>query len=173
MTKHQVVQLDSLLQLPELDFEYEYISYPSTKSSEIAGRIQHATIVIATGTRMTYDMIMSNGPKLQLLASLGVGHDHIDIEAVKKRGLTLVNVPAQNTDSVTEHAFALYSAVKKNVVHLHNTTIGGVEWLKNGTLIDSIKRMRNFHVIVFRADTLQVLPKQTRKRHLVSWAMAL
>lgn len=128
---HHVVQLDGHIEIPKPNFEHKWTKYPSTQPDQVAERIEDATIVIATGVRLTYETLINHGPKLQLLASLGVGHDNINSEAAKERGLTIVNVPAQNTDSVTEHAFALYAAIKRNIVPLHSWTIGG-NWEKSG-----------------------------------------
>lgn len=138
---HHIVMLDGSVQIPKPDFPHKFTVYSSTKPAEVAERIEDATIVIATGTKVSYDDLTKNGPKVQLLASLGVGYDNFDIRGVRDRGLTLVNVPAQNTDTVTEHAFALYSAVKRNIVPLHSFTVGGEKWAHNGTVLSTFKRM--------------------------------
>ena len=52
----------------------------------------------------------------------------------------MVNVPAQNTDSVVEHAFALYSAVKRHIVPLHHYTLDGVKWPTNRVSMAEFKR---------------------------------
>lgn len=137
---HHIVQLDGNVQLLTPDFPHTFEKYISTKPSEIAERLREATICIATGTRMTYDTLKTCGPKLQLLLSLGVGYDNFDIRAIKERNLTLVNVPAQNTESVAEHAYAVLGAVKRNIVPLHRFTVEGVEWEKNSGTVSQFKR---------------------------------
>lgn len=132
MAFHKIVQLDGHIKIGPLDFPNEHIVYVSSKPTEIAERIKDATIIIATATKLSYELLMNNGPKLQMIASLGIGVDNINPEAVVERGLTLVNVPAQNTDAVTEHAFALYGALKRNIIPYHNFTIGGEAWPKSG-----------------------------------------
>ena len=68
----KIVQLDGSVEIPSPDFPHEFVRYTSTTPEEVPERIRDATILIATGTRLTYDILMSEGPKLQLLASLGV-----------------------------------------------------------------------------------------------------
>lgn len=137
--QHHVVQLDGYINLATLEFPHKFTKHTSTKPSEISERLEDATIVIATTTRLTYETLMSCGPRLQLVASLGVGVDNIDVRAIRERGLVLVNVPAQNTDAVTEHAFFLYGAVKRKIVPLHNYVLEG-EWPKEGI---SMKRFQS------------------------------
>lgn len=57
--------------------------------------------------------------------------DHVDKDAIRERNITLCRVPAQNTASVTEHAFALYYALRRRLIPLHQMTIGGETWQQN------------------------------------------
>ncbi|KAL1306225.1 hypothetical protein AAFC00_004316 [Neodothiora populina] len=127
---HHIVVLDGTsATIPPPSFPHTITRYRSTSASEIASRLQDATIVIGTGTRLSYDTLKTCGPKLQLCASLGVGVDNFDLEAIRERGLTLVHVPAQNTQTVVEHAFALLGAVKRNLMGLHGFVVGGGKWV--------------------------------------------
>jgi len=58
----------------------------------------------------------------------GTGTDHIDKVALRERGIWLCHVPAQNTDSVSEHAFALFFAVRRQIVPMHSKVMDGVTW---------------------------------------------
>ena len=141
-TPVHIVQLDGSLNVQGPDCPHTLTRYRSTKISELAERIQDADIVLVAVSSLPYDVIMSSGPNVKLIASLGVGYDNVSMQAVKERGLTLVNVPAQNTDSVVEHAFALYSAVKRNIVPLHSYTLEGKQWeLSNVSCITEYSRI--------------------------------
>lgn len=50
----------------------------------------------------------------------------MDKEAAREHGVTICNVPSQNTDSVSQHGFALYFAVRRKVVELHQLMMEGV-----------------------------------------------
>lgn len=134
--KHHVVALDSWVEPPELDFEHELTQYPSTNPDELAERMKDATIVVISNTRMTSAGI-ANAPKLQLIACNSTGTDHVDKEAVRKHGVSLCRVPAQNTDSVSEHAFALHYAVRRQIISLHDIAIGGASW-PTGPMLRSV-----------------------------------
>jgi D-3-phosphoglycerate dehydrogenase len=53
--------------------------------------------------------------KLKVIAKHGVGVDTIDIDAAKRYGKRVVNVPNANTISVAEHAFSLILACAKKI----------------------------------------------------------
>lgn len=138
---HKVVKLDSNVRMPgKLDFPHEFIEYPGTTADEVAERIKDATIVITPSVSLTYDDIMG-APKLEMLASMGVAISHFDRQAVVERGITVCNVPAQNTDSVTEHAFALYYAVKRRIVQHHHVAMDGVTWAKQKVMIRDFEHL--------------------------------
>ncbi len=54
-------------------------------------------------------------PGLKLVVTRSAGFDHIDIEACKKRGLTVCNVPSYGENTVAEHTFALILSLSRNI----------------------------------------------------------
>lgn len=87
-----------------------------------------ATIVMLGTTRLSYDTIMNHCPKTQLITSMGTGVDNIDAAAIRERGITLCNVPAQNIESVSEHAIALLMALKRRIVPAQAFVRGEGQW---------------------------------------------
>lgn len=135
MSKHKVVAVDSWVKPPALDFEHEFVQYPNTTPSELPSRIHDATIIICSSTRITAEAI-KQAPRLQLISCNGVGTDHVDKDAVREKGISLSRVPAQNTDSVSEHAFALYYALRRKALEMHALAMDGTSWEQNlGTLV--------------------------------------
>ena len=59
----------------------------------------------------------------------------IDLDTCKAHGVTVSNVPAASNEAVAEHAIALYFAVRRNVVQMHEMTMQGEEWPARGSLI--------------------------------------
>jgi lactate dehydrogenase-like 2-hydroxyacid dehydrogenase len=60
----------------------------------------------------------------------------IDLSACKTHGVTVTNVPAASNESVAEHAIALFFALRRNIVGMHDITRGGEEWVKKYSLKD-------------------------------------
>lgn len=53
---------------------------------------------------------------LKMIASRSTGVDHIDLEACRKRGIKVMNVPEYGTKTVAEYVMALLLAVAKKIV---------------------------------------------------------
>lgn len=131
--KHKVVVLDDLVKAPSMAFDYDITQYQSTTLEELPARMKDATIVIISPTRVTRTGIES-APDLQLIACNGTGTDHVDKDAARERGVAVCRVPAQNTDSVSEHAFALYYAIRRRIVEMHQIAMDGKTWASNNLL---------------------------------------
>jgi glyoxylate reductase len=55
-------------------------------------------------------------PRLRHLASSGVGVNHLDLAACRRRGVTVTNTPGVVTEATAEHAMALLLAAARRVV---------------------------------------------------------
>jgi D-lactate dehydrogenase len=64
-------------------------------------------------------------PKLQLIATRSTGYDHIDLEACRRRGVAVCNVPDYGDPTVAEHTFALLLAVSRRIVEAAGRTRRG------------------------------------------------
>jgi len=73
-------------------------------------------------------------PKLKLIAVFAIGSNHIDLAACKDHHVTVCNIPAASNEAVAEHAIALYFALRRNVVRMHELTAGGQRWVEKGSL---------------------------------------
>lgn len=59
-------------------------------------------------------------PKLKLVTTMSTGFDHIDIDACKKRGIAVCNVPYYGENTVAEHTFALLLSLSR---HIHQSYV--------------------------------------------------
>lgn len=124
MIKHKIVALDSFVKPPPMDFEHDVAVFERTLPNQLPERMANATIVMTAASKVTSEGIES-APNLQLIICTGVGSDHIDKHAARKHGVTVCNVPAQNTESVSEHAFVLYYGLRRKLVEMHQLTLNG------------------------------------------------
>jgi D-lactate dehydrogenase len=54
-------------------------------------------------------------PALRLIATRSTGFDHINLEACRKRGIAVANVPSYGENTVAEHTFALILMLSRKV----------------------------------------------------------
>ena len=129
-SKHHIVALDNWVLPPKtLNFEHTSQIHDAVDPATLPSVTPKATILMTSFARVTRAGIAA-APHLQLVACNGTGSNHVDKEACRERDITVVHVPAQNTDSVAEHAFALYYALKRQIVPMHQLTVGGEAWPK-------------------------------------------
>src|SRR5579862_6081014 len=70
-------------------------------------------------------------PRLEIIATMSVGTDHIDLAAAKARGIAVTNAPDVLTDCVADIGMALVLAVARRLVMADRFVRSG-EWLKGG-----------------------------------------
>ena len=65
-------------------------------------------------------------PNVKLVIRAGTGFDNIDIDAMKKKKITVCNTPEANAQSAFEHTMALILSVMKQLNHAHKNVINGL-----------------------------------------------
>jgi len=70
---------------------------------------------ICTVTTPVTEEVLNRHPNCKLVAVSFTGFNHVDLEACKKRGIAVVNVPAYSTDAVAELAIGLTLAVYREI----------------------------------------------------------
>lgn len=95
-------------------FEVDCRREPLTAAS--AG---HFTDVQAISPFIKSDLgseVLSQLPRLELIATRSTGYDHIDLDYCRRAGVTVCNVPDYGDHTVAEHAFALLLALSRRIV---------------------------------------------------------
>ena len=64
-------------------------------------------------------------PDLKLIATRSTGFEHIDLEACRRRGIVVCNVPAYGENTVAEHTFALLLALTRKIHRCYDRTVRG------------------------------------------------
>ena len=59
--------------------------------------------------------LLSQLPRVRLVATRSTGFDHVDLRACDERGIAVANVPRYGENTVAEHTFALILALSRNV----------------------------------------------------------
>ena len=83
--------------------------------------------------------MMAKLPKLKTISHFGVGYDTVDVDAARKRGITVTNTPDVLTDDVADLAIALLLATVRKVPQGDRYVREG-KWLKGAMpLTDTIQ----------------------------------
>jgi len=76
------------------------------------------------------ELLDSAGPNLKVIGTMSVGHDHINLEAVKNRGVKLGFTPDVLTDATAELTVALLLAASRRLFEAHTSLLNG-SWEKS------------------------------------------
>jgi len=111
MTIPLLILIDSVHDyLPAIEARGFHAVYAPTAQARADAIAQHADdirVVLTRGaTGFRADEIAAL-PKLELICSLGVGYENIDLAAAAARGIIVTNGPGANAVSVADHAMAL------------------------------------------------------------------
>ena len=78
--------------------------------------VRRADVLVPTVTDVIdADIIEAAGPQLKLIASFGVGVDHIDLVAAHKKGITVTNTPGVLTEDTADVVMSLILAVPRRI----------------------------------------------------------
>ena len=111
----------------EIETLGEYTVYERTNSvSDVVERSKDAEAILVNKVEITND-VMSQLPKLKYIGEMATGYNNIDIEAAKRRGIVVTNIPAYSTDSVAQLVFAHILNISNSVDHYATETRNG-EW---------------------------------------------
>ena len=73
----------------------------------VARAADHDAIFFSSGNKFTADVISALPDSIKALATFSVGHEHIDLTAVKARGLMVSNTPGVLSEATADIAFML------------------------------------------------------------------
>jgi D-3-phosphoglycerate dehydrogenase / 2-oxoglutarate reductase len=89
---------------------------------------EYDALIVRGQTKVTATVIEA-GVRLKAVGRAGVGVDNIDLEAAKKRGVTVVNTPTSTTLAVAELTFGLLLALARDIPRADSAMKQG-QWLK-------------------------------------------
>lgn len=81
----------------------------------LAEDIKDCDAVIVRSAKVTEDIIANNS-RLKVIAKHGMGLDNIDVKAASSHGVTVINAPFANLNSVAEHIVMLLLSLSKYTV---------------------------------------------------------
>ena len=100
----------------ELEACGELTVYDRTNTEDILNRTKNADAILTNKVVISSEII-NKLPNLKYIGVLATGYNVVDIEAAKKRGITVTNVPAYSTNSVVQMTFAHILNLTNRVAH--------------------------------------------------------
>lgn len=103
--------------------------YPRTSPEETAERIADSEIILLNKVNITEE-ILSKCPSLKYIGVQATGYNVIDLDACKRHGVTVTNVPSYSTAGVAQMVFAYISHFASQVA-LHSSSVFNGDWIKS------------------------------------------
>jgi glycerate dehydrogenase len=96
-------------------FEHSWAEYPVTAANELPQRLAGATIAITNKVALREETLRRL-PDLKMIAVAATGYDVIDVGYCKAHGIAVANIRNYAVHTVPEHAFALITALRRNLL---------------------------------------------------------
>lgn len=103
-----------------------YDRTPKDDPEEIIRRIGGAEIVFTNKTPLTAQ-IFARCPQIRYVGLLSTGYNIADIDAARRRGIPVTNIPSYGTDAVAQAAMALLLEITNQVGH-HAAAVRQGRW---------------------------------------------
>ena len=135
MNPLKIVFLDAYTNNPgDISFEPiaslgEFRAYQRTDRSELAERAAEAEILIVNKFVIDEAALVLM-PKVKYIVVAATGYNNIDVAATSKRNISVSNVRAYSTESVTQHVFALLLAIQ-NKVEYYDAQVKSGRWAQS------------------------------------------
>jgi glycerate dehydrogenase len=104
----------------------ETVVYDRGEAGETLSRIGDADVVYTNKVRITKEII-DRCPNLKFIGVLATGFNVVDIEAARRRGIPVSNIPTYGTDAVGQFAIALLLEICHHVGH-HDQAVHAGRW---------------------------------------------
>jgi D-3-phosphoglycerate dehydrogenase len=115
----------------------ELIVAEKTDAGTLAELARDADAIMTNWAKVP-DSVIAAGPKLRIVARLGIGLDNIDVESATRRGIVVTNVPDYCLIEVAEHALALLLSLGRKIAFYHQQTKAGQYRLQSGPALRRI-----------------------------------
>jgi glyoxylate reductase len=88
---------------------------PPPSRDALVQEAREAAVLVPTYIDRVDEALLDALPSVRHVASYGVGTNHLDLEALRRRGVLVTNTPGVLTDATADHALALLLAAARRV----------------------------------------------------------
>lgn len=104
----------------------ELKTYPATPKFLVIERLAEAEAAFISKIIIDEE-VLSHCPNLKFIGVMATGYNNVDLEACRRRGIAVYNIPAYSSDAVAQHTFALILEIANNVGS-HNDSVKQGVW---------------------------------------------
>jgi D-3-phosphoglycerate dehydrogenase len=109
---------------------FDVVEKPKITNDELLADAKNFDVLVVRGrTKITAEIIAA-GTSLKAIARSGVGLDNIDLEAAKKRGITVLSTPSAPVTSVAELTMGLMISVLRQIP-IGDQAMKLAQWMKS------------------------------------------
>lgn len=117
--------------IPSFSFPHQLTGYAHTAAEQILARAKDADIIITSKVILNHE-ILSQLPKLKLIAVTATGTNNIDLVAAEALGITVKNVTGYSSVTVPEHVIGMIYALKHRLIDYHRDQLLTERWATCG-----------------------------------------
>ena len=139
--------------------------YDDTTEQQMSERIQGADIIVTKEMPVSAEMIQKFPESVKLICEAGTGYNNIDLEATRKKGITVCNIPAYSTERVAHTAIMM-------ILNLSSAMQAQMKMLACGNHDNFTRNLQVPHVEV-NGKTLGVIGAGHIGRKVIQIAQAL
>lgn len=139
--------------------------YDDTTEQQLSERIQGANIIVTKEMPVSAEMIQKFPESVKLICEAGTGYNNINLEATRKKGITVCNIPAYSTERVAHTAIMM-------ILNLSSAMQAQMKMLACGNHDNFTRNLQVPHVEV-NGKTLGVIGAGHIGRKVIQIAQAL
>lgn len=117
--------------IPCFSFPHQLTEYAHTAAEQVLARAKDADIIITSKVILNHE-ILSQLPKLKLIAVTATGTNNIDLAVAKALGITVKNVTGYSSVTVPEHVIGMIYALKHRLIDYHRDQLLTERWATCG-----------------------------------------
>ncbi|MBE6777862.1 MAG: D-2-hydroxyacid dehydrogenase [Ruminococcaceae bacterium] len=106
-------------------------AYYMSSQEEVPSRIREAELVLINKVHLG-EAEMAAAPHLKYIGLFATGYNNVDLDAARRRGITVCNVPGYSTEAVAQHTVALMLEHFNRVADYHRSVTDG-DWVHSET----------------------------------------
>lgn len=119
------------LNFSELEKLGEVVYFRDPSKEELIAAASDCDAIMINKELITEE-VLAACPKIKYIGVFATGYNVVDLEACRKRGITVTNVPGYSTNSVAQHVFALILAVFDKIRE-YTSSVDEGDWVKSKT----------------------------------------